>query len=187
MNRINYYTKNLYMRDYLFKIHPKNILNIPNFSKIVLHTTIHNSEVNATDSKEILLPHLALEMITGQKPFKTRAKKFVASFKVKKDQLLGYKVTLRNNQMFSFFEKFISIVLPKIRDFQGFQKTSDKKGGISFGFQNFLLFSELENYYELFESLSGLQITFLTTSKNHNETYLLLSMYQIPFFNKNLA
>lgn len=185
MNRINYYTKNLHMRDYLFKVNPKNILNIPIFSKIVLHTTINNSEVNLGDKKKILFPHLALEMICGQKPVKTRAKKFVASFKVKKDQLLGYKVTLRNSQMFSFFEKFLSVVLPKLRDFHGFKNTSDKKKGISFGFQNFLFFPELENHYELFESLSGLQITFITTSKNTNETYFLLNMYQIPFLNKN--
>jgi len=186
MNRINYYTKNLYMRDYIFKINPKNILNIPTFSKIVLHTTINNSQSNAIDKKKILLPHLAIEMISGQKPFKTRAKKFVATFKVKKNQLLGYKVTLRNNQMFSFFEKFLNIVLPKIRDFQGFKHISDKKGGISFGFQNFLFFSELENYYELFEPLSGLQITFLTTSKNTDQIYFLLSMYEVPFLNRNL-
>ena len=187
MNRINYYTKNLYMRDYLFKINPKNIQNIPNFSKIILHTTINHSEGNATDRKKILLPHLALEMISGQKPLKTRAKNFVASFKVKKDQLLGYKVTLRHNQMSSFFEKFLSVVLPKVRDFQGFKHSSDKRGGISFGFHNFLFFSELENHYELFQSLSGLQITFLTTSKNDDETYFLLSIYQIPFLNKSIS
>ena len=182
MNRINNYTKTLCMRDSLFKINPKNILNISTISKIVLHTSI---PISFSERKKILIPFLALEMISGQKPIKTRAKKFVAGFKIKKNQLLGYKVTLRKFQMLSFFSKFINIVLPKLRDFQGFQSLSlDQRGSITIGFQNFLFFPEIENHYEIFEALSGLQITFVTTLKKNSEVPLLLSMYQIPFLKK---
>jgi large subunit ribosomal protein L5 len=184
MNRINYYTKTLFIRDFLFKVNPQNTLSIPTFDKIVLHTSINNSFI---ERKKILVPFLALEMISGQKPIKTRSKKFVSGFKIKKDQLLGYKVTLRDNQMSSFLEKFLNIVLPKLRDFQGFLYSSiDRRGSVTFGFKNFLFFPEIENHYEIFEALSGLQISFITNSKNGaaphqlKQASLLLSMYQIP-------
>jgi large subunit ribosomal protein L5 len=205
MNRINYYANNLSFRDFILKTNPKNILNLPKFSKIVLHTTIQNNTIESTksinsESKKIIIPFLALEMISGQKPIKTRSKQFIAGFKIKKDQLLGYKVTLRRFQMFSFFEKFVTIVLPKLRDFQGFLSSSlQNHGHISLGFQNFLLFPEIEAHYEIFEALSGLHITFVTKSFSKqsryniestqliykNEILLFLSMYQIPTLQNN--
>jgi large subunit ribosomal protein L5 len=221
MNRINYYANNQSLRDFILKTNPKNILNLPKFSKIVLHTTIQNNNIELNRStdrldakqpnhsipvinlerKKIIIPFLALEMISGQKPIKTRSKQFIAGFKIKKDQLLGYKVTLRGFQMFSFFEKFVTIVLPKLRDFQGFLSSSlQNHGHISLGFQNFLLFPEIEAHYEIFEALSGLHITFVTKSFSKrskfakqsfakqsctNEILLFLSMYQIPTSQNN--
>jgi large subunit ribosomal protein L5 len=169
MNPINHYEKTLYVRDFIFKTNPKNILIKSKISKIILHTSLEAMSGSFAERKKILIPFLGLEMISGQKPLKTRSKKFIAGFKIKKNQLLGYKVTLRRSQMFSFFEKFINIVLPKLRDFQGLSSNSlDLHGNMNLGFQNFLFFPEIENHYEIFESLSGLQITFITQGRLGN-------------------
>jgi len=159
-------------------------------------------------------------MICGQKLKKTRSKKFIAGFKLRKNQLIACKATLRGIRMFSFLEKLILVVFPKLRDFQGVgpkdtvyfrdnkctwivergiksgtiqgkflgthgqnvNSSFDGKGNISFGLENFLLFPELENHYELFGSLKGCQIILGTTAKNPYEARLLLSANQIPFF-----
>ncbi len=182
MNRLKFYHQNLYLRDAVSKINTKNLMSIPVFSKIILHTTVKGS---IQEKKVKFSSFLALEMICGQKPKKTRSKRFIAGFKIRKDQLLGCKVTLRKDQMFSFFEKFITATLPKVREFPGFVwNTLDKKGNLTLGFQNFLLFPELENHYEIFESLSGLQINFVTKIKKTKEISFLLTSYQFPFAQK---
>ena len=184
MNRLKSYTQNLYLRESVYKINTKNIMSVPVFSKIILHTTLKG----ILQEKKFILPSfLALEMICGQKAKKTRSKKFVAGFKIRKDQLLGCKITLRREQMFSFFEKFLTVILPKVRDFPGFSYNAlDKNGNLTFGFQNFLLFPELENHYEIFESLNGLQIQFVTSNKNMKNVPFLFTSYQFPFFQKYL-
>ncbi len=151
-----------------------NVMKVPQFSKIVVNTSLRD-----TDGTVSLI---ALEMISGQKLKKTRSKKFIAGFKLRKNQLIACKVTLRGIRMFSFLEKLILVVFPKIRDFQGLASSFDGKGNISFGLENFLLFPELENHYELFSSLKGCQIILGTTAKNSHEARLLLSANQVPFF-----
>jgi len=225
-------------RDFLFKRNPKTIFSLPSFSKIVLHTGLRTQAVGAkslepigihgrsmipslgsaeNERKKILAPLLALEMISGQKPKKTRAKKFIAGFKLKKDQLLGYQVTLRKKEMISFLEKFVHIVLPKVRDLRSFsdpnffvdqnQKRNSKKpehdgrqsrkyqnlmklahgptdnhGNLNLGFSNFFFFPEIENNYEIFENVSGFQISFCTKQAYlKDEKILLFSSFQLPF------
>ena len=205
MNRFQFYHNNILSRDFLLKTHAKNIMKVPALSKIVLNASIKNAsrasqEIhqkgrNLQDRNTNLSAFIALEMICGQKFKKTRSKRFIAGFKLRKGELIACKGTLRGIRMFSFFEKLIMVVLPKLRDFQSlgnvamtgksFQSSPyssfDHHGNISFGLQNFLLFPELENHYELFESLSGFQVTFVTNAKNNPEARLLLSGNQIPF------
>lgn len=143
-----------------------------------------------------------IEMLCGQKPTKTRSKKFVAGFKLKKDQLLGFKVTLRKGNLYSFLDKLLNCALTKKREFSGlnlFNSKFDSKktylsnvkkrneakssNSFSFGFSNLLLFPELENHYEIFEIIPGIQITFVQKpNKNFSiqEFLFLLHMYQIP-------
>lgn len=180
MNRLQSYYQNVYKRDSLLKTDSQNINQVPTFSKIILNTSI---KATLQDKKKIASTFIALEMISGQKTKKTRSKNFIASFKLRKDQLIGCKVTLRGKELFFFLEKLIYVILPKIRDFNGFQVLSlDQKGNLSFGLQNILLFPELENHYELFESLNGLQITLVLNAKNKERALNLLSAFQIPFF-----
>ena len=234
MNRFQFYNNNILSRDFLLKTNAKNIMKVPTLSKIVLNASIKNAsllsqEMNQKgregaslsspaylqDRNTNLSAFIALEMICGQKLKKTRSKKFIAGFKLRKGEFIACKGTLRGIRMFSFFEKLIMVVLPKLRDFQGLGGTGqsprspqspampksplvatsksfqpmnsspyhsfDHHGNISFGLQNFLLFPELENHYELFESLSGFQVTFVTNAKNDEEARLLLSGNQIPF------
>jgi large subunit ribosomal protein L5 len=215
MNRFQFHHHHILSRDFILKSQVKNVMRVPILSKIVLNTSIKSSSrgtptnssqkgissMTVQDKNRNLSSLIALEMICGQKLKKTRSKKFIAGFKLRKGELIACKVTLRGNRMFSFFEKLVLVVLPKLRDFQGLGnketsyegKTSmkrndsskyysfDNHGNISFGLQNFLLFPELENHYELFESLAGFQITCVTNAKNHQAARLLLSGNQMPF------
>jgi large subunit ribosomal protein L5 len=233
MNRFQFYHHNILSRDFLLKSNEMNIMKVPILSKIVLNTSIKNSSRGSSvqdvgkkgsgaklaipqDKNRNLSGLIALEMICGQKLKKTRSKKFIAGFKLRKGELIACKVTLRGIRMFSFFEKLVMVVLPKLRDFQGlgnYEKQTkslgtsplkgssrnslnrgslqainssqyysfDNHGNISFGLQNFLLFPELENHYELFESLTGFQVTLVTNAKTHKEARLLLSGNQMPF------
>lgn len=224
MNRFEFYNNHILSRDFVLKTNCMNIMQMPTFSKIVLNTSIKNYSQGLEGTNQKLEQNLrsigttgnrnfssfiALEMICGQKLKKTRSKKFIAGFKLRKDELIACKVTLRGIRMFSFFEKLIMVVLPKLRDlgtetfldskksFRG-QKNQfrgsvapesprssklysfDNHGNVSFGLENFLLFPELENHYELFEYLTGFQITLVTNAKNNKEARLLFSGNQIP-------
>jgi large subunit ribosomal protein L5 len=196
MNRFQFNHFNILSRDFLLKSNAKNIMKVPTLKKIVLNTSIKNASRRTSssmqdikslqDKNRNLSSLIALEMICGQKLKKTRSQKFIAGFKLRKGELIACKVTLRKMYMFSFLEKLLHVVLPKLRDFQGLSDSSkkysfDNRGNISFGLQNYLLFPELENHYELFESLKGFQITLVTNAKNSQEAKLLLSGNQIPF------
>lgn len=143
MNRFQYYQNNILSRDFILKTHCKNIMEVPILSKIVLNTSIKNSsraslireadKKRGTNTGELSRENfsiindknrnisslIALEIISGQKLKKTRSKKFIAGFKLRKGELIACKVTLRGERMSSFFEKLVMIVFPKLRDFQG--------------------------------------------------------------------
>ena len=182
MNSISNYSSIYCKRDYSFKFNSKNIFQIPDLKKIVLNTRIKSGVVlnPSQEKKKISATFLSQEMITGQKTKTTRAKNFIAGFKLRKGQLVGCMITLRKQKMYSFLEKIIRTILPKIREFEGFdmnriiidkENTRPEAGALkgrlsaisqlnlSLSIKNLLLFPELENHYEIFESISGIQIT----------------------------
>lgn len=164
MNRYQWYFQNIASRDLLYKLQFENINQIPQIQGISLNISTQESLI---DRKRIL-PYIAgLQIVSGQKLKRTYAKKSIAGFKLRSGQLLGAAGNLRRQKMYSFLDKLVTIVLPKIRDFQGisgWQPTTDilqkmKVESLNLQGGSFLLYPELENHYELFESISGFNIT----------------------------
>jgi large subunit ribosomal protein L5 len=172
MKKFKWCTQYVTSKDFVSCIPVQNVMMLPKLSKVVLHTSL---------SDATYFPgYIALQMISGQKPKKTRAKNFVAGFKIRKDQLLGCQVTLREEQMFSFFEKFQTIFLPKIREWEGI-KNSWNRNSVNLGFVNFLFFPECVSHYELFENLHGFQIHIhFTGVKSNSISSFLSSSLQFP-------
>ncbi len=129
------------------------------FIKLVLNTT----SKSVVRDKKFLIPMLAaLELISGRRPKRTYAKKSVASFQVRKRQCIGCKVTLRGNKMYHFLEKCRITILPRLRDFQRFGRPEGAQS-LNFGIDNILIFPELENHFELFEQVKGINISIVQT------------------------
>lgn len=176
--RLQFYYNSIITQDLLLKNNYTSIMEIPTLEKIVLNTT---SNIYAIDKKNLVPALLALELITGQKAKFTSAKKSIAPFKIREKQILGCKVTLRGKQLYNFLNIFITIVLPRLRDFSGISKKSiDTAGNFSFGFTNILLFPHVENQFEFFQNFRGFNINFSTTRSSQQKSRLLYSAYQLP-------
>ena len=134
----------------------------------------------AADSKFIEAAVKDLELIAGQKPVVTRARKSIAGFKIREGQVIGAKVTLRGESMYTFMEKLIKIALPRVRDFRGVSKTAfDGKGNYTLGVKEQIIFPEIE--YDQVLKVRGMDIVFVTTAKSNEEAYELLSGFGMPF------
>ena len=121
-----------------------------------------------------------LEAIAGQKPVITKARKSIASFKVREGQSIGCKVTLRGDNMYNFMDKLISIALPRVRDFRGVSsKAFDGRGNYTMGIKEQLIFSEID--YDNVVKVRGMDIVFVTTAKSNEEAFDLLNELGIPF------
>ena len=132
------------------------------------------------NSKSFNLAVEELATISGQKPVVTKAKKSVANFKVREGMKIGAKVTLRGTRMYEFMDKFISIALPRVRDFRGVSPTSfDGRGNYSYGVREQLIFPEI--VYDKIEKIRGFDITFVTTAKTDDEARSLLKLMGMPF------
>ena len=176
--RLKLYYHTIICQDLLLKNNYTNIFEIPTLEKIVINTT---SSAFVADRKNLIPALLALELITGQKAKLTCAKNSVASFKIRKNQLLGCKVTLRKKYLYNFLTIFLSIVLPKLRDFSGISKKSlDTSGNLSFGFTNILAFPHLENHFEFFQNVRGMNLNFSSTQGSQSVNRVLYSAFQIP-------
>lgn len=178
----NYY-KIVVSHDLLLKQMYKNVMEIPQLKKITLST----SSKFIVKDKRYMIPHLvALEYGSGQKLQQKRALQSIATFKVRKNQLLGCTVTLRGEKMFAFFEKFIKILLPRLREFQTLNKDSRLDvNSLNVGINNFLLFPECENYFEFFEFLAGFNINCRISTKDKHDLILLCTGLQLPFLLKS--
>lgn len=155
----------------------KNSLEIPKLEKIVVNVGL-NSNSKGSGIEELALK--TLEVITGQKPVLTKAKKAISGFKIREGMVVGAKVTLRGQRMYDFVEKLISITLPRVRDFRGL-KTSiiDKTGNISIGFKEHLVFSEVNQ--DDIDRIHGLEVVIATTAKTHDEGLALFRLMGFPF------
>jgi len=158
----------------------KNQLQVPRLIKIILNMGV------AEGIKDFALIESHMEelgLITGQKAVITRAKKSIAGFKLREGDPVGCKVTLRGQRMYEFFDRFVSVVLPRIRDFKGLSaKSFDGRGNYSLGLQEQLVFPEIE--LDKIKQIQGMDIAFVTSARTNDEARELLSALGIPFRQK---
>ncbi|MEY4455067.1 MAG: hypothetical protein RIQ45_590 [Actinomycetota bacterium] len=154
-----------------------NVMQIPTLSKVVVNMGVGEA---ARDSKLIEGAIRDLTTITGQKPLVTRAKKSIAQFKLREGQPIGAHVTLRNDRMWEFMDRLLSISLPRIRDFRGLSpKQFDGKGNYTFGLTEQVVFPEIEQ--DKVDRPRGMDITIVTTATNDDEGRALLKLLGFPF------
>ena len=159
------------------KFNYKSTVEIPKVEKIVINMGVGEA---ARDSKFIEAAVKDLELISGQKPVITKARKSIAGFKIREGQEIGAKVTLRGEQMYNFMEKLIKISLPRVRDFRGVSnKAFDGKGNYTLGIKEQIIFPEIE--YDQVLKVRGMDIVFVTTAKTNEEALELLSGFGMPF------
>ena len=154
----------------------KNQMEIPRLEKIVINAGLGDVKDN---SKSFQLAVEELRIISGQKPLVTNSKMSVANFKVRKGMAVGAKVTLRGERMYSFFDKLVSIALPRVRDFRGVNTNLDGRGNYTLGIREQLIFPEI--VYDQVEKTRGFDVTFVTTAKSDAEGKALLKYLGMPF------
>ena len=154
-----------------------SVMQIPALEKIVINIGVGDATIDAKRLEEAVSE---LTQITGQKPVTTRAKKSVASFKLREGQAIGCKVTLRGLRMYDFFDKLVSIALPRVRDFRGVSRNAfDGRGNYTLGVKEQLIFPEIE--YDKVAKVRGMDIVIVTTAKTDKEAYSLLELMGMPF------
>jgi large subunit ribosomal protein L5 len=154
-----------------------NIMQVPRLEKIVLNMGIGQ----ALAQKSLLDGAVTdLTIITGQKPVVTRAKKSIAGFKLREGDAIGARVTLRGDRMWEFYDRLVSIAVPRIRDFRGLASTSfDGNGNYTFGVTEQLIFPEID--YDKVDTTRGMDITIVTTARTDDEGRALLAALGFPF------
>lgn len=157
-----------------------NIFEVPKLEKIVLNIGVANPTDPRQRKQAIANIVTQFEVITGQKPMITLARKSIAGFKLREGDPLGVKVTLRGKQMWGFIEKLIGVALPRVKDFRGVSRTAfDGQGNYSMGIEEQIIFPEIN--YDSIESIRSLQAIFVTSTKNDEHTYKLLESLGMPF------
>lgn len=158
----------------------KSVMQVPKLEKIVLNMRLGDVKDNA---KSMQLAIQELEQIAGQKAVPAKAKKSVANFKLRQNQAVGAMVTLRGERMWNFFDKLISIALPRVRDFKGISdKSFDGRGNYALGIKEQLIFPEIA--YDQVEKVRGFDVCFVTTANTDEEGRELLKLLGMPFSNK---
>ena len=179
-NRIKGYYDETVIPALVKKFNYKNKNQAPKLVKITINSGLGDVKDN---SKSIQLAQEELKLISGQKPILTQAKKSVANFKIREGMNVGMKVTLRGTRMYEFFDKLISIALPRVRDFRGVPtKSFDGRGNYSMGIKEQLIFPEIS--YDQVEKIRGFDISFTTTANTDEEARELLALLGMPFANK---
>ena len=154
-----------------------NINQIPTLEKIIIN--IGDGKA-ATDGRALESMVDELTAISGQKPVVKRAKKSIAGFKIREGMPIGTSVTIRGDRMWEFYDRFVQVVVPRIRDFRGFStKSFDGKGNYSLGLNEQLVFPEVE--YDKVRDIRGMNITICTTAKDNDSGYVLLQSLGFPF------
>ena len=177
MNRLKEKYLNEIVPSLTSKYNYKTVMEVPKLEKVVINIGVGDA---TTNSKLLEAAVKELELISGQKPVITKAKKSIAGFKLREGQSIGCKVTLRGENMFNFIDKLISIGLPRVRDFRGVSpKAFDGRGNYTLGIKEQLIFSEIE--YDNVVKVRGMDIIFVTTAKSNEEAYDLLNELGVPF------
>ena len=176
-NRLQEKYENEVKKALLEKYHYSSVMEIPALNKIVINIGVGDA---TQDSKRLEEAVAELGQITGQKPVITKAKKSIATFKVREGQEIGCKVTLRGLRMWDFFDKLVSIALPRVRDFRGVSRNAfDGRGSYTLGIKEQLIFPEIE--YDKVAKVRGMDIVIVTTAKKDEEAYTLLELLGMPF------
>lgn len=176
-NRVKANYKNVVVPALIKKFGYKNVNQVPKLEKIVINMGLGDVKDNA---KSVQIALEELKQIAGQAPMATKAKKSVANFKVREGMTVGAKVTLRGDRMCDFFDKFISIALPRVRDFKGIPANSfDGRGNYNMGVKEQLIFPEIS--YDKVEKVRGFDICFVTTAQTDAEAKELLTLMGLPF------
>ena len=154
-----------------------NVMAIPKLDKVVINIGLGEAVQNPKALDAALND---LTLITGQNPVVTRAKKSIASFKLREGMPVGVKVTLRGDRMYEFVDRLLSVALPRVRDFRGVSpKSFDGRGNYCLGLKEQLIFPEIE--YDKIDKLRGMEIVFATTAKTDEEGRALLKLLGMPF------
>ncbi len=157
----------------------KNPMQVPRMEKIVVNMGLGEAVQNV---KIIDGAVQEMAIITGQKPVITKAKKSIATFKLRQGMPIGCSVTLRKDIMYEFFDRLVNVALPKVRDFRGISPNAfDGRGNFSMGLQEQIIFPEIE--YDKVEKVKGMNITIVTTAKSDAEARVLLKLMGVPFKN----
>lgn len=177
MNRVRARYQNEVVPYLKEKFNYANVNEVPKLVKITVNTGLGDVKDNAKSVQQAIEE---LKIITGQKPLQTTARKSIANFKVRQGMIVGAKVTLRNDRMYEFFDKLVSIALPRVRDFRGVPtKSFDGRGNYSLGIKEQLIFPEIS--YDQVEKVRGFDVCFTTTAKTDEEAYELLKALGIPY------
>ena len=155
----------------------KNVMEVPQISKIVLNMGVGEA---TQDKKKVEQAASEMELIAGQKPVVTKAKKSIAQFKLREGMPIGCKVTLRRERMYEFLDRFITIALPRVRDFRGLNpKSFDGRGNYACGLKEQLVFPEIS--YDRVDQVRGMDVIVTTTAKTDDEARELLRLFGFPF------
>jgi large subunit ribosomal protein L5 len=155
----------------------KNRMEVPKIEKITLNMGVGEA---SQDKKKVQTASAEMELIAGQKPVITKAKKSIAQFKLREGMPIGCKVTLRRERMFEFLDRLITIAMPRIRDFRGLNpKSFDGRGNYAMGLKEQIIFPEIS--YDQIEKVRGMDIIVTTTAKTDDEARELLRLFGFPF------
>ncbi len=158
----------------------KNIMQVPRIQKVVVNIGMGEAMDNP---KALEAAVNDLTIITGQKPIMTKARKSIANFKLREGRLIGTKVTLRGDRMWSFLDRLMNTALPRVRDFRGVSGNAfDGRGNYTLGLRDQLIFPEIE--YDKIDKLRGMEVTIVTTAKNDDQARTMLQMLGMPFSKK---
>lgn len=155
----------------------ENVMQVPRLVKVSVNIGLGEAVQNA---KALDAASADLTAITGQKPVITRAKKSIANFKIRENMPIGIMVTMRGERMYEFLDRFLSVALPRIRDFQGAPANAfDGRGNYSLGIREQLIFPEIE--YDKIDRIRGMQVTIVTSAKTDEEARRFLQLLGVPF------
>lgn len=177
MARLQEYYRDTVVKQLTEQFGYKSAMEVPRIAKITLNMGVGE----AVGDRKIIENAVAdLTKISGQKPVVTLARNSVATFKVRKDWPIGCKVTLRRERMFEFFDRLVTVAIPRIRDFRGLSpKSFDGRGNYSMGVREQIIFPEVD--YDKIDALRGLDVTITTTAKTDEEGRALLAAFNFPF------
>jgi large subunit ribosomal protein L5 len=177
MNRLLEKYRNEITPALMEKFNYSSIMESPKISKIVINIGAGDAVANPKVLDDAVNE---LTLITGQKPLVTRAKKSIATFKLREGMPIGCKVTLRGDRMYDFFDKLVTIALPRVRDFRGVNpKGFDGRGNYTLGIKEQLIFPEIN--YDKVSKIRGMDIVFVTTANTDQEAFELLKLFGMPF------